>query len=359
MKRYFRLLFILIMTAVIASESVFAQNEAGQNQPKEEPKVGRITTVAARNDFGDITIIGWERDLVEATAINTFTRKRAAVSQTENSSPDGKILLISVTENSGENGAIHLEIRAPRNVKLEPIDIPVGSVSVTNIEGLVRIKTGNGNIQISNLGAASVQTASGNIIAENVKGNFNAEADKDEINKTSSNINLKNIGGSVEIITGDAIIAAENIDGDVRLVSVHSRKINIQCVKGRVEINDTSSLIYLAGIEGDVDVTNSTGEAHFTGEVYAGKRYRMKTLTGVVSVKIPETSGFTAAVKTYQGEVKSDFNLQNDIPLPSGKNNRQFIGLYGNGQARIELDSFSGAARLRKIVSSEIKKCEP
>lgn len=357
MTRYNRLIFLLVMTTAMVSPSLFAQVGTRQNPTIASPSE-QIAAVAIENKFGDVKIVGWDRDTVEATAINTFTQKPLSVSRTEKSSPDGQILTVLIANQPVENGSVALEVKVPRGIKLEPVDVPLGSVSVSNIEKPVTISTNKGNIQINNAGTVFAQTVSGNISAENLRGSLRLETDKTEINRVNSNIDLKNIGGNVDIVTGKGVIVAQNIGGNVNLLTVHSRKIDFRCVKGRVEINDTHSLIALSGLEGDLDVMTSTGETQFTGEVFPGKRYRMKTLTGVVSMAIPETSGFTATVKTYQGAVLSEFDLQNELP-PAAKNKRRLTGSYGSGRAGIELDSFSGVAELIKIAASEIKKCEP
>lgn len=344
--KYFIRLFLLLI--IVFSTTIFAQNSNRD-----------FVSVEIQNNAGDINILGEERNSIEATAINTFTNKNVAVSRTEKNTANGKVLVISININPAETGVVKLDVKVPLKIRIEPIDAKIGSVSVSNSESSLNIKTSTGNIKLANVGAAFLETASGEINAESMKGNLKVEADFNQDNRKSVNINLRNIGGNTEIITGDGVITAQNIGGDVRLTSVHSPKISFQCVKGRVEINDTHSIISLSGIEGDLELTTTTGEAHFTGEVRAGKRYKMKTLTGVVSMSIPENSGFIALLKTYSGELRSGFMLENDELQSAVKNNKQLSGKYGNGQARIELDSFIGATRLRKIDAAKINKCEP
>lgn len=345
MNEFLRLFLFMLIAFPTA---IFAQN-AGLE----------FVSIEIQNNAGDINIIGEERNSVEITAINPNSQKPVAVSRTEKNSSKGKILVITVSGNPAETSLINLDVKVPRKVKIEPINLKTGSITVSNLESTLNLKTSAGNINLTNIGGAILETASGDITAELVKGDFKIEADLNQDNRKSSKINLKNIGGNTEIITGDGIITAQNIGGEVRLTSLHSRKISFQCVKGRVEINDTHSIISLRAIEGDLELTTTTGEAHFTGEVRAGKRYRMKTLTGVVSMSIPENSGFTALLKTYSGELKSAYLLENDNLHSTAKPTKQLSGKYGNGQARIELDSFSGATRLRKIETAEIIKCEP
>ncbi len=334
MKTGLRFLSILLMPMTIVAVIAVAPNAAQQQNPatvKQERRVELETIVAVRNNFGKIEITGWERDTVEASATNTMNNNSVPVKIAESLSVGKKFLIVSVAANrQRENGKISLRVKVPRSVKLEAIQAFDDSVLISDLENFVE-----------------VNSESGDIVVKNVKGAVNVKTQ-------DGDMTLENIGGRVEATTGVGIVLARNVSGDVRLISIGSRKIDIRCVAGRVEINDTSSLIALSGIRGDVDVATSTGVVRFTGEVLARKRYRLKTLTGVVAMTIPDSAGFTVTLQTYEGAIRSAFDLQNDPAAP----NRRLTGKFGDGQAEIEMDAFSGNVQLKKVVSSAVEKCE-
>ena len=72
---------------------------------------------------------------------------------------------------------------------------------------------------------------------------------------------------------------------------------------------------------------------------------------------IPNDVGFTAVLSSYNGRIETDFKFQNGSPTSSKTNQRGTIR-FGDGEARIELDSFDGKVRLSKIALEAIQKCE-
>jgi DUF4097 and DUF4098 domain-containing protein YvlB len=298
----------------------------------QELKIPRGSKVIVRNDYGSITITGWERETIEAVATDLSRAETVSVSISENLPVSKKILITAKPDKRNPQNKIRLEVKVPRYVELEPIQAESDTIAVSDIEGFVNVKTDSGDIKIVNVGSVQARTGNGNI-------------------------NLENINGRIDLITANGNIKAQRIQGDTRIISV-SAKINIDCVKGRVEISDTSSQIRLIAIEGDVDVSTSNGKAYFIGAIISKNRYRLKTLSGVVSMAIPDDIGFTATLSSYSGKIEKDFNFQNDSAFRSGKTDRRLIGKHGDGKAQIELDSFDGRISFSKIAAGAIRTCE-
>ncbi len=356
----------IFLTVAIFGGNVFTQEEA--NKLKQERTIGKGSSLAVRNEFGAVIVIGWNSNILQASAMNVNTSQPIPVKIIQDSSNDKKFSIAPASENKRlRSGDIALEVKVPRDVKLEPIQSSGSEVQITNIDGLVAVTTDSGDVHIRSVGSfdihtdsgtvtiedvmdsSIVQSSRGEISAKNIKGDFTAKTE-------SGNLRVENVAKILQVITVNGNVTAQNIQGNVGLVAVNG-KINIRCVKGRVEINDTSSQIQLAGIEGDVEVTTSNGKANYIGELHVGKRYRLKTLSGVVSMLISDSSGFTATLSSYSGQVDSDFALGENSPLSSNKKNRRLTGTIGEGQAQVEMDSFDGRVRLGKIASEAIQKC--
>ena len=323
-------ILIFLLTA-FAFENVFAQEKQPSNPLTQERKVVQDNTIAVGKGFGNITITGWDSDTLKATAKNPSSAEQVSVKIIESAK---KITIALDTENGGnQNGKINLELKVPRSAKFEPIQTGSDTITVTDIEGFVVVKTDSGDIKAINIGSIQARTGNGNI-------------------------SLENINGRIDLITANGNIKARRIQGDARIISVNA-KINIDCVKGRIEISDTSSQIWLTGIEGDVDVSTSNGKAYFIGAIRSENRYRLKTLSGAVSMTISDDTGFTVTLSSYSGQIEKDFIFQNDSAFRKGKTDQRFIGKYGDGKAQIELDSFDGRISFSKIAAGAIKTCEP
>ncbi|MGI8640481.1 MAG: DUF4097 family beta strand repeat-containing protein [Pyrinomonadaceae bacterium] len=321
---------LIFLLTVLAFENIVAQEKQISVALTQERRVEQDNTIAVGKGFGNVTITGWERDTLEATAKNASSAEQVSVKIIESAKKITILLGAKIGDN--QNGKIYLELKVPRYAKFEPIQTESDTIAVSDIEGFVNVKTASGDIKIVNVGSVQARTGNGNISLENIK-------------------------GPIDLITGNGNINAQQIQGDTRIISVNA-KINLSCVKGRVEISDTSSQIRLIAIEGDVDVSTSNGKAYFIGAIRSEKRYRLKTLSGVVSMAIPENVGFTATLSSYSGKIEKDFIFQNDSAFRSGKTDRRFIGKYGDGKAQIELDSFDGRVSFSKIAADAIRNCE-
>ncbi len=321
---------LIFLLTVFAFENAVAQETQSSAALTQERRVAQGNSIAVGNGFGNITIIGWERETLEATAKNASSAKQVSVKIIES---EKKITISLGTKNGDDqNCKINLELKVPRYANLEPLQAESDAIIVSDIEGFVNVKTGSGDIKIVNVGSVQARTGNGNIA-------------------------LENINGRIDLITGNGNINARQIQGDTRIISVNA-KINISCVKGRIEISDTSSQTWLLGVEGDVDVSTSNGKAYFIGAIRAENRYRLKTLSGVVSMAIPDDTGFTATLSSYSGKIEKDFIFQNDSAFRNGKTDRRFIGKYGDGKAQIELDSFDGRVSFSKIGAGAIRTCK-
>jgi DUF4097 and DUF4098 domain-containing protein YvlB len=284
---------------------------------EQEPRVERGSRIVIRNEFGDIRIEGSDRNTVEAVATDRNSPQPVPVNITEASSANKKVFTVSPVESGRGDRQISLEIKVPRDVELAPIYLRKGNISINNLDGGVSLRTDDGNIRVQRSGSSG--------------------------------------GGFVEAMAGSGNVDLSNINGDVRIVAISSG-ITVQCVKGDIAARVSSGYIAASNIDGDVELNVSSGNASFTGPIHPQHRYRLKTLSGHVSMDIPDSVGFTAVLSSYSGQLDTDFQFPN--ALPPFRSKARLIGKYGDGSARIELDSFNGSVSLRKIVASNGTNCQ-
>jgi Toastrack DUF4097 len=284
----------------------------------QEPRVERGSRIVIRNQFGDISIVGSDRDTIEAVATNLNGLPPASVSISEASSSDNKrVFTVSTVENGSDvKPQIKLVVKVPRYVELEPIYIRSGNISVVDLDGGVSLRSDEGNISARRVGSPR--------------------------------------GGFVEVTAGSGNVDLSNINGDVRIVAI-STNVTVQCVKGDVAARVLSGGIESSNIDGDVELNASSGALSFTGAIHSERRYRLKVLSGNVNMNIPERVGFSAVLSAYSGRLDTDFQFPN---VPQGRKTRRVIGKYGDGSARIELDSFSGSVSLRRIDEVRVIDCQ-
>jgi hypothetical protein len=287
----------------------------------QERRVEPGSRIVVRNEFGDIRIAGSNRNTVEAVATDHNSSQAVPVTITEASSGNKRVFTVSPVESGrgfGQKADILLEVKLPHDVELAPIYLLKGNISINDLDGGVRLRTDDGNITARRVGSPG--------------------------------------GGLVEVFAGSGNVRLSNINGDVRVVAISSH-IAVHCVKGDVAARVSSGHIEVSNIDGDVELNVSSGTAFFTGAIHPERRYRLRTLSGEVSMGVPDSVGFTAVLTSYSGQLETDFQFANDSQTPR-RTNKRVIGKYGDGSGRIELDSFNGPVRLRKIAATTGTDCQ-
>jgi DUF4097 and DUF4098 domain-containing protein YvlB len=136
-----------------------------------------------------------------------------------------------------------------------------------------------------------------------------------------------NEGITVRGATGE--ITAETINGDIRMLGMKATGLEATTVNG--------DIIY----EGSV----------------ADNLYRFSTHNGDITLAVPDNVSASFSVRTYQGNLRSSFPTTE--LAEGGRGKRQRFAL-GAGGAQIEMESFGGDVRIRRIgeVSLEPKRKE-
>lgn len=331
---------------------------------------GDKVNVSNRFDFGSISIEGWDRDTVQAVATSENGTESVPVSITDDPSDARRVAIItSPSGRSQSSSRVHLEVKIPRDAELEPIYVPKAEVKVTDLKGIVEVRSDSGTVVVQRVGSVKARTGSGEIQVTEVGGPVTLRTSSANVTLTgikgdvmadvgSANMRVADADGLINVTTTTGNLEVENAGGDVHVVSINGRT-NIRCVKGRVDVSDTSGVITLTGIAGDVDVMTSGGRASFTGSLRGGGHYRLRTLSGAVQMAVPDdASDFTVTLTSYSGNIETDFAPQSDSAPQSSRARRRIVLRYGDGRAQIELDAFNGRVRVSKISPSAIEKCE-
>ena len=296
-------------------------------------KLQRGGRIAVKNRSGRTTINGWDGDTVEATAHGEPIEYQT---DTETSH-----LRISISVPARGRGEVDLEIRVPRYAEIESADTRRGDVQISGVNGAISISVANGNVMLNRIGAAKLKLQNGDLIANDIGASIEARV-------FNGDTVVENAAGVVWVAAANGDIKVTNAEGGVEANSA-SGDIVVQCAKKRVHASATNGDVFLAGVAGDAEATTASGDVMFSGAIQAGGRYVLKSISGDVAMAIQgEPPGFTATLTTYNGEVETEFALKNDGPIGAERLRQRVTGRYGDGQAQILLDSFSGSARILK-----------
>lgn len=254
--------------------------------------VNRGDRLVVEGISGVIAIDGWDRDELEVRSRTGNTplavRRTGATLQVEQ-------------EGSRRRRSVDAQIRVPPWVDLE-IGGSTLDLTVTRVDGAVRVTTVSGDVQIRDVGGAvDVRSIRGDVIVSDARGAVRASSQADDVT-------LRRVAGSVEAHSGD---------GDIVLDQIESAAI-------RAEAQD--------------------GDIVFSGAIANGGEYHFYLHDGDVLLQLPTDVSARVHVSTFDGEFTSDFPVR----VESFSAGRQFDFVLGEGSALIEIEVFDGEIRLAR-----------
>src|SRR4030095_13253542 len=312
-------------------------------------KLAKGGKVAISSRAGQIFVSGWDRDVVQASA--TGDNGPVPIETQTTGDPSRPRLLLSLSARRFGREA-KLDVKVPRYADVETLEGHRGDIQVTDVDGTTLINAGNGDVRLMRVGSVKVSRRSGDISVKEVKGDLTAR-------NFSGDVVVDSVAGVVDVAVTNGDLRIQNTGGDVHANSA-TGDIDIRCAKGRADVASSSGSITLIGIGGEIEASTASGDVTFRGAIRSGASYRLKSLSGNVSMTIqPDVPGFTATLTTYSGEINTDFPLKVESPgQPGAPLNRRVTGTFGNGQAKLALDSFSGTVRIAKATAAMLKECK-
>lgn len=276
-----------------------ASTQAARQQPPQTDETiavqrgGRLTV---NNFAGEVVLRTWDRDSVRVVARHQ-PRARVTIR------PGSNGVAISSSSDRGP-ASVDYEITSPAwmPVRIEgtynfiTIDGAQAEVFADTVAGDVIVKGGSGIIT-----AKSVQ---GEVHISNARGKV-----------TASTVNEK---ATVTDTTGD--ISVESVNGSITMTGIDARVVNAATVNGTIV---------------------------YEGKLANGGHYTFGTHNGDILMGLPEAVNATFTVRTFQGSVSTEFQLEGFNPNEA-RRGRRITATIGNGSADVNLETFGGSIRLRK-----------
>ncbi len=263
-----------------------------------------------------------------------------------------------------------------------------GSVEISNVRGSVTVTGSNENrIGLSgSVGAGARLVIEGsarhielNVEAEHSGGKHGSPSDTNLVLSVPHAVALK-----LELVSADSKVVGidgksleiENVSGAVQATGA-SRSVEIDSVSGNVKfdaaragaiehahVQTVSGDIAVGGVEGRVKLETVSGKIGYSapsvtefnaesvsGTIDAsaapakGARLRAETMSGTVKLRVPAALSARLSATTFSGNIKSDFGSVKKAEYGPGES---LDARVGDGDARIETESFSGSIHILK-----------
>jgi Putative adhesin len=265
-------------------------------------------TVEVSNVRGSIKVTGWERNAVAvAGSLGADTRLVF-----EGSASRVVVRAERISEGKGWFG---WGGSGPNEDTLLQVFVPfAASLEVEGVSADIRI-----------LGIKSSESLS----AESVSGDVNVQAHTDRLD-------ISSVSGDAEFSGRAERVDAETVSGDLRLSGIDG-EISTDTVSGRVEI--------VASKLSKINAGSVSGDMEFDAELIGNANVSIEAMSGEITLSLPASLSATVNAETFSGSLHSDFPVK---VIDEDGPGSQMRGKLGSGDARIELESFSGDIELRK-----------
>lgn len=185
----------------------------------------------------------------------------------------------------------------------------------------VRVITTSGEIAVDQelrARIASFKTASGDVRAEAI---------------CCEQLVLETASGDLHLGGAASSVQANSVSGDLTLHDMTVRELNAESISGDMALRGVFAAIDAHSVSGDI-----RGQLAVPPERVIGQ-----TVSGDITLVVPENEGFALEFSRVSGDISSDFPLE---PSPAGKAGRT---AYRDGaRANYSLKTISGDIRLRR-----------
>jgi hypothetical protein len=280
-----------LLGALLLPIGVFAASPASVDRTIDTTPNPRISLF---NPLGHVIVTGWEK-----TSLHIISTT---------SSPDVEIDIDQLPD-AGRAEKIHLTthiLKAQLSGHAQNTDyrleVPVScELDIRNLEGGIRIEKIYGD--------ASVDSVGGTIF----------------VSDASGHLGVRSIGGDIEVVRPTGRVEVNSVNGNLRFVSPTSSKLRASTTSGRI---------------------------FYEGDFLPGGDYHFSDYSGDMELLTPPSASFDLSAKTVRGKVIADPELSVTprrravSPLYGGN---ALFGAHNTGAATVELTSFSGIIRIRRL----------
>lgn len=242
---------------------------------------------------GSITVKTWDKNAIRVQA--THGRRDVV-----NVDARGNSVRIDAEGHMGVPTNVDFTITAPSSVSLELSGVYT-EIAVDGVAGDIDAETVQGSIRVNGGSRLKLESVEGDITIDRARGRISA-------NTVNRGIRITNAVGDVE---------AETVNGPIILQDVQASNVDLATVNGRIV---------------------------YDGSIRPNGDYAITSHNGGIWVVVPDKTGVTVTVSTFNGELDSSLPIQ----LREASSKKRYSFVLGSGGARLDLESFGGDIHLRK-----------
>ena len=241
------------------------------------------------------------------------------------------------------NGSIEIIPRDENNVEIHFEKRVSGPRSTTELESIldlieIVVEEINGNLTIklitpNNLNNLSIGANMKVYIPKNVS---------IQANSSNGNIELgKGLSGDIDFNSSNGKISVDVLDGEFRIRTSNGSIHMINSKGPGIAETSNGKINFIASqAVGNLSLITSNGSINADLTELTGDKYLFRTSNSHVTIRISEGAGFTLNGKTSNGEITTDYILQED--------GKTIFGTVNGGGPSIDIQTSNGNITLQK-----------
>lgn len=171
-------------------------------------------------------------------------------------------------------------------------------------------------------------------------------------------LEIGNVSGKVQLSSSAHSIEVDSVSGNVTLDAPKAgavERAHLQTVSGDIRATGADGRVKLETVSGSINYSapsvaefnaeSVSGMIDATAAPAKGARVRLETMSGPLRLHLPANLSARLTAETFSGNIRTDFGTVSKAEFGPGSN---LDARVGDGDARIETESFSGSIELRK-----------
>jgi DUF4097 and DUF4098 domain-containing protein YvlB len=231
-------------------------------------------------------------------------------------------------------------------------EVMVVSQHTGNSVGVEIVQVGN-RIEIASI-PVSGATASAEDLTTNYEISVPTETEL-QVRTDSGNVTVESVHGDMSFDTVAADLALQNVEGYLAIKSIGGSLVCTHCA-GRLDATSISGNFQLIQpLMDNVRVQTSSGNILFDGTFLSRGIYVLKNYSGTIEVRFSSSDSFDVHAASLYGNVvnqapvvQDQRRLRSQPPAYAPGMAKSLFGSLNEGQAKVELSSFSGTIKILK-----------
>lgn len=151
-------------------------------------------------------------------------------------------------------------------------------------------------------------------------------------------LEVNSVSGDVDLTVNRARLQAESVSGDIRVSGRLGPEVDVESVSGDIEVRTTD--VALERLEG----ATVSGDMRLRTALAPRARVRLESVSGDIALTLPRGTSAEVRAESFSGTLRAPGATVERPRHGPGSSLRQ---RYGNGDAEVSIETFSGDADVR------------